>query len=204
VQLAAHPFALLQGGQRALLGQDLRLALFTGQQFGPQALVGGCQISSAIAVAVTLLILDRFGAFVLTSVGERLSMVLWTTAGLLLFGPQLLFSPWALFGRTFFLYDQQYLPAYPILLILLIGYGAANIFFWNRPLLLAQGRANLALRVGFWAMLAKVALGIVLLPRTNYLVEAGLLSGYFLISVGWMVYTGLAALEKEHKIAPAG
>ncbi len=140
---------------------------------------------------------------------RRVSLVAgaWTAAvaaGLLLFGPQLLFSPWVFFGHTFHLYDQEYLPAYPILLILLIGYGAANILFWNRPLLLAQGRANLALRVGFWAMLAKLSLGIVLLPRTNALVEAGLLSAYFLFSVGWMVYSGLARLEKERKIDATG
>ena len=136
---------------------------------------------------------------------RRVSLVAgaWTGAvmlGLLLFGQQLLFTPFLLFGRPFSLYDTQYLPAYPILLILLIGYGAANILFWNRPLLLAQGRANLALRVGFWAMLAKLALGITLLPRTHYLVEAALLSGYFVVSVGWMVFAGLRRLASERAL----
>jgi O-antigen/teichoic acid export membrane protein len=139
---------------------------------------------------------------------RRISLVAgaWTGAvalGLLLFGQQLLFSPWIIFSHEIYIYDSQYQPAFPILIILLLGYGAANIFFWNRPLLLAQGRANLALKVSFWAMLAKLALGILLLPRTHYLVEAGLLSAYFLLSVGWMVWAGLSGLEKEHQIDSA-
>jgi O-antigen/teichoic acid export membrane protein len=129
----------------------------------------------------------------------------WTGAvalGLLLLGRPLLFMPWTLFGREFYLYDSQYLPAFPVLMVLLLGYGAANIFFWNRPLLLAQGRANLALRISFWAMLAKLALGVVLLPRTHYLVEAWLLAGYFLFTVALMVYRGLTELKRQSAALP--
>ncbi len=38
------------------------------------------------------------------------------------------------------LYGNQAQPAYPVLLILLLGYGFASIFQWNRPLLLALGK----------------------------------------------------------------
>ena len=54
----------------------------------------------------------------------------------------------------------EFLPAYPVLLVLLVGYGAANILFWNRPLLLAQGLADYALKVSLWAMLVKVILAL--------------------------------------------
>jgi O-antigen/teichoic acid export membrane protein len=136
---------------------------------------------------------------------RRVSLVAaaWTGAvavGLLLFGRQLLFMPWDLWGRTVYVYDSQYLPAFPILLILLAGYGAANIFFWNRPLLLAQGAADLALRISFWAMLGKLLLGVLLLPHAPYLLEAGLLSAYFLVSVGWMISAGLHRLGWESKL----
>jgi O-antigen/teichoic acid export membrane protein len=69
-------------------------------------------------------------------------------------------------------YESEFLPAYPVLLVLLIGFGFANIFFWNRPLLLAQGLANFPLKVGFWAMVAKVSLAFVLLPWAGYMTEA--------------------------------
>ncbi len=128
----------------------------------------------------------------------------WTVAvalGLLLFGQALLFSDWNVFGRTVHLYRPEYLPAYPVLLVLLVGYGTANILFWNRPLLLAQGLAAYALWVSLGAMLLKVLLTLLLLPWAGYLAEAWILSGYFVLSVGIMVWRGLSGLrqaERQH------
>lgn len=123
----------------------------------------------------------------------------WTAAvaiGLLLFGRQVLFSDWTLFGRTFHIYSSSFLPAFDVLMVILIGYGAANILFWNRPLLLAQGLAGDALRVSFWSMLAKVTLALILLPGAGYIMEAWLLTGYFVLSVGIMVWRGLNSAAK--------
>lgn len=127
----------------------------------------------------------------------------WTAAvaiGLLFFGRQVLFSDWTLFGRTFHIYSSSFLPAFDVLMVILIGYGAANILFWNRPLLLAQGLAGDALRVSFWSMLAKVVLALILLPGAGYIMEAWLLTGYFVLSVGIMVWRGLkSAANTEAK-----
>lgn len=123
----------------------------------------------------------------------------WTAAvalGLLLFGRQVLFQDWQIFGHTFHIYEAEFLPAFPVLLILLVGFGAANILFWNRPLLLAQGLAGFPLKVSFWAMLAKVTLTFALLPGAGYLTEAALLSGYFLVSVGIIVLRGLREIKR--------
>ncbi|BAJ65185.1 oligosaccharide flippase family protein [Anaerolinea thermophila] len=116
-------------------------------------------------------------------------------AGLALFGEALLFSPIALFGRTFQLYKAEYLPALPVLMILLVGYGVANTFFWSRLLLLSQGKADQALRISFLAMLGKLALAVLFLPAAGYLMEAVFLSGYFIVSTGWMVALGLRGLQ---------
>jgi O-antigen/teichoic acid export membrane protein len=128
----------------------------------------------------------------------------WTGAvvlGLLVLGKPLLFTGVTLFGRSWALYSKAgYLPAYGVLLVLLIGYSAANILFWNRPLLLAQGLADTAFKVSFWAMLVKVVLTLILLPGAGYLAEAWLLTGYFVVSVGVMAWKGLAnvrAAERE-------
>jgi O-antigen/teichoic acid export membrane protein len=118
------------------------------------------------------------------------------TLVLLLFGRQLLFQDWTVFGRTFHIYEAEFAPAYPILLILLVGFGAANILFWNRPLLLAQGLASYPLKVSFWVMLAKVGLAFALLPAAGYLAEAALLSGYFLVSVGLIARRGLLEIRR--------
>ncbi len=137
----------------------------------------------------------------LRSLLRRVSLVAgaWTglvTVGLLLFGRQILFQDWNIFGRTFHIYDAEFAPAFPILLVLLIGFGAANILFWNRPLVLAQGLASYPLKVSFWVMLAKVGLAFLLLPDAGYLAEAALLSGYFLISVGLIARRGLLEIRR--------
>lgn len=124
----------------------------------------------------------------------------WTiavTVGLILFGRQLLFNPITILGKTFSVYSSEFLPAFPILLVLLIGFGFANTFFWNRPLLLAFNKADYALWAAFLGMAAKVCLALVLLPGAGYLSEAWLLSGYFLITVGAMIWRGLTRLTSD-------
>jgi len=127
----------------------------------------------------------------------------WTGAvavGLLLLGRQVLFGDWLIFGRVFNVYDASYLPAFPILLILLIGYGVANTLFWNRSLLLAQGQTSFALWVSFIAMLAKVAACFLILPAAGYLMQAGLLSAYFIVTVGLMTWRGLSGLRRAEQV----
>ncbi|NLN70500.1 MAG: oligosaccharide flippase family protein [Chloroflexi bacterium] len=123
----------------------------------------------------------------------------WTgtvAAGLLLLGRQLLFSPWTLFGRTIYIYKEVYAPAYAVLMVLLIGFGVANIFYWDRSLLLAFGKAELPLRVSFFAMLGKVGLGFLIVPALGYMAEAALFSAYFVVTVGILVFKGLGEIRQ--------
>jgi O-antigen/teichoic acid export membrane protein len=129
----------------------------------------------------------------------------WTFAvaiGLVLFGQRVLFEPWQIFGRSFSIYKSEFSPALVVLMILLVGFGAANILFWNRPLLLALGLAETSLWVGFWAMTAKVILAFIIVPRAGYLSEAALLSAYFVVSVGSMVYKGLREVSRRRAAEP--
>jgi O-antigen/teichoic acid export membrane protein len=124
----------------------------------------------------------------------------WTgavAAGLLLLGRQLLFSAWSLFGRTIYIYKEAYAPAYGVLLVLMIGYGVANIFFWDRSLLLAFGKAELPLRVSFFTMVAKVGLAFLIVPVLGYLAEAALFSTYFVVSVGILVLMGMREIRRQ-------
>ncbi len=124
----------------------------------------------------------------------------WTfgvTVGLFLFGRQLLFNPVNILGKTISIYSSEFLPAFPILMILLFGFGFANIFFWNRPLLLAFGKADYALWSAFIGMVGKIFLAFLLLPGAGYLVEVWLLSIYFIITVGSMIWQGLTRLFTE-------
>lgn len=130
---------------------------------------------------------------------------IWTgavVAGLLLFGRQVLFSPWTIFGRTIFIYKEVFAPAYGVLLVLLVGFGVANIFFWDRSLLLAFGKAELPLKVSFFAMLGKVLLAFLIVPTLGFLAEAALFSAYFVVSVGILVSLGLREIRRNTFLIP--
>lgn len=128
---------------------------------------------------------------------------LWTGAafvGLMFLGKPLLFHEINLFGWTFQVFKEEYLPAYRIIMILLCGYGTANILFWNRTLLLAFSQAEYATSVSFYTMLAKIFLTVVLVPRGPYFTEAILLSAYLAVSVLIMTFHGLRELDHQAKL----
>ncbi len=76
------------------------------------------------------------------------------------------------------------LPVYPLTLILLIGYGMANILNWNRPLLLAFGKPSYPLLIAIGAGALEVLLILWLVPAGGYLAMAAIFSGFLAISVG--------------------
>lgn len=128
----------------------------------------------------------------------------WTAAvgvGLLAVGRPVLFSDWTFFGRSFHIYRPEFLPAFPALMILLLGYGVANVLFWNRTLLLALGQAAYPFQIGLASALVKVVLTVLLVPTYGYLMEAALLTLYFVASVGLTTWRGLS-LVRAHQSAP--
>lgn len=94
-------------------------------------------------------------------------------------------------------YGAQALPAYPALLILLVGYGFASIFQWNRPLLLALGKPGYPVLVSLLVGLVELVLMFSLVPRLGYLALAGILSGYFVVSIGIIIWRGFDEIKRQ-------
>ncbi len=118
----------------------------------------------------------------------------WTGAvslGLFVFGHWLI--------ATF--YGAEFAPSYPAMLILLIGFGFANIFYWNRNLLLSLGLPVHPLKVTALAGAAKLLLTFLLVPRFGYLMEAALMSAFFVVSIGLIVLRGLRQVRAEQREA---
>lgn len=129
----------------------------------------------------------------------------WTGAafvGLLLFGKQLLFHEVILPGFSFQIFKEEFLPAYDLIMILMFGYGIANILFWNRTLLLTFSEAGYATTVSFYTMLAKMFMTVLFVPRGAYYIEAVLLSAYLAVSVLIMTWRGLHDLRIAEKKDP--
>jgi len=94
-----------------------------------------------------------------------------------------------------FLYGEEYAPAYPAAVLLLAGYGAANIFSWNRPLLLALGKPTFPLVVAAAVGAVELVFIFKLVPIYGYIAAAAILSAYLVVSVGINVWRGLVEIK---------
>jgi O-antigen/teichoic acid export membrane protein len=116
----------------------------------------------------------------------------------LLTGGGLIALGWWLIPLVF---GADYLPAYPAIVILLVGYACANIFNWNRPLLLALGKPRYPLLVAGSVGAVELLLLFTLVPRGTYLTASAIFSGYLAISILWMVWRGLSILARQDEEA---
>jgi O-antigen/teichoic acid export membrane protein len=98
------------------------------------------------------------------------------------------------------LYGREMAPAYPGVLILLLGYAVANILNWNRPLLLALGDPAYPLIVAAVLGVVEVILILLFVPGTNYLVGAAIFSAYLAVSVSWNALRGLSILKHKETV----
>jgi len=94
-------------------------------------------------------------------------------------------------------YKADARPAYFSLVILLIGYGMANVFHWNRPLLLAFGQPGFPVMAMAVVGAIEIALIFLLVPHYGYLAESAIVSGYFVVAIGWIVWRGLSVLHQK-------
>jgi len=101
----------------------------------------------------------------------------------------------------YYIYKPEFMPAYPALLILLLGFLPANTFYWRRVALLSLGRPDFPAKLNLILATFKL-LGIALLvPRYGYLANAALLAAFYwtgsLISV-----LKVRSLITDREVAP--
>ena len=117
----------------------------------------------------------------------------WTVA----VGSVLLLIGWWLIP---FAYGEEFSPSTPAALILLVGFGLANILYWNRPLLLALKKPVYPLIVSAIAMVVKLGLTIWLVPKFGYLMQAVLLSAYLVVTVGLNAWQGTRIIQQQRAL----
>jgi O-antigen/teichoic acid export membrane protein len=92
-------------------------------------------------------------------------------------------------------YGSEFVPAYPVTMLLLVGFGFANIFFWNRSLLLSFGKANIPLYVLLAAAVIKTGLAFWVVPALGSMGEGLLLTGYLVLSTAALVLLGMRRIR---------
>jgi O-antigen/teichoic acid export membrane protein len=112
-------------------------------------------------------------------------------------------AAWALTGWWIIptLYKPPASPAYPLLLILIAGYGFASIFQWNRSLFLSFGKAGYPILISTLIGVIELALMSYLVPTYGYLMLALILSGYFIVSIGLITLRGLWEVRRRQRAA---
>jgi O-antigen/teichoic acid export membrane protein len=100
-----------------------------------------------------------------------------------------------------YVYKPEYLPAYPALLILLLGCLVSNAVYWRRLILLAFGLADYLTKVNFVVAVLKVVGVLLLVPVFGYLGSASLLSGYYLLVSGITMHKALTTLRTYQSTA---
>ncbi len=108
----------------------------------------------------------------------------------------------ALLGKPLILLlykKSEFLPAYPALLILLVGFLLANTFYWHRTVLLATGHPDFPHGVNLVLAVLKILGVLLLVPRFGYLASAALLSGSYILGVTVSVIKFRAVLAQAER-----
>jgi O-antigen/teichoic acid export membrane protein len=100
------------------------------------------------------------------------------------------------------IFGKDYPGSYGTLLFLLLGYSVTNIFFWNRTLLLAFGKANIPLYILAVGAVIKIGLAFIVIPKYGVNGEAALLSGYFTMTTLVMIWVGYNKIRSAESVEP--
>jgi O-antigen/teichoic acid export membrane protein len=168
--------------------------------------VGYFKIAMTLTLPLTM-ILDPFIAPTYAEISRTIAKFQWDTTLRLLKritaiagGIVLAFwAGWAMIGWWIIpvLYKPQARPVYPVLLILVAGYGFASIFQWNRSLYLSFGKAGYPILVSTLIGVIELGLMCYLVPRFGNLMMAAILSGYFIVSIGFITLRGLFEVHRR-------
>lgn len=172
--------------------------------------VGYFKIAMTLIIPITL-ILDPFIAPTYTEISRTIAKLQWGTTLRLLKRITMItggivlaiWIAWALTGGWIIptIYKTQASPVYPLLLILVAGYGFASTFQWNRSLFLSLGKAGYPVLITLLSGVVELALIFSLVPRYGYLMMAVILSGYFIVSVGFITLRGLWEVRRRRLAA---
>jgi O-antigen/teichoic acid export membrane protein len=170
--------------------------------------VGLYKIAMTLILPLTM-ILDPFIAPTYAEISQTIAKFEWKTTLRLLKRITVIASVivgaywaiWAAFGWWVIplLYKPQSKPVYPILLTLIVGFGFASIFQWNRSLFLSLGKPGYPIIISTLVGVIELALMSILVPRYGNIMMAIILSGYFIVSVGIISLRGLIAMQHRQK-----
>jgi O-antigen/teichoic acid export membrane protein len=175
--------------------------------FATQAEVGYFKLAHSLVVTLIMVPIEPFIWPTYSEINETILHAQWQSTKRLLRRVSIIAAVWTVgagavltaFGWWLipFIYGADTAPAYPASVILLLGFGFANILHWNRPLLLAFGNPSSPLIVSALVGAVQIALIFILVPYFGYIGMSWLMTGYFIVSIGIIVWMGLREIRKR-------
>jgi O-antigen/teichoic acid export membrane protein len=172
--------------------------------------VGYFKIAMTFIIPITM-VLDPFIAPTYAEISRTIARFEWKATLRLLkritaIGSAVVLTYWAAWAAVGWwiipiLYKPQARPVYPVLLILIAGYGFASVFQWNRSLFLSLGKAGYPILISTLIGVIELALLSYLVPGHGSFMMAAILSGYFIISVGLITLRGLWEVRRRQMLA---
>jgi len=101
------------------------------------------------------------------------------------------------------LYGPEFGPAYPMLLVLLVGAAVANLLYWNRSVLLPLGLPEFPTKVHLVAAGLKIVGILLFVPAGGGYAMAWLLSAYFAGSALVLVWRTMREIRRAEARLPA-
>ncbi len=102
-----------------------------------------------------------------------------------------------LFGKFIIsIYGVEFLPAYPALMIMLVGLLVANTFYWARPALLSLGLPDYATKVNLGVTILNIIGALILIPQIGYLGSAVMLTISYLFGITLSVLKARSELRR--------
>jgi O-antigen/teichoic acid export membrane protein len=98
------------------------------------------------------------------------------------------------------LYGADFQPAYPVVLMLLVGVITANLLYWSRSVLLPLGMPDFPTKVGFIAAAIQIVGMLIFVPQYGANMMALTLTGFFLINsltLLWKTLSQIGHAEAE-------
>jgi O-antigen/teichoic acid export membrane protein len=102
------------------------------------------------------------------------------------------------------IYGVDFQPAYPILLILLLGVVTANLLYWSRSVLLPLRMPDFPTKVGFIAAMIQIIGMLLLIPRWGASMMALTMTGFFLINSLTLLWKTKYEIRRAEAMGPDG
>ena len=102
------------------------------------------------------------------------------------------------------LYEPKWLPSYPLIMILVLGFSFESGLIWNRVALLALKNATFPTGINLVGLVLKVAVIFLLVSQLGEAAFAWAMVAYMVLTVSGTALRGVLEIRQREQLKPEG